>query len=152
MIGCTGKDEPARARRMKLRRRRLPRLIRVFELSGFFFVIIVIWLDEILDLPHVLFGAPATPINCVESIFETAFVALLAALVVSITSLLMYRIMGGILTICTFCKRIRADGRWISLDDYIPRHSNADLSHGICPECFERHCDELMDTEGSKKD
>ncbi len=131
-----------------MRRRHLPRLIRVFELSGFFFAIVVIWLDEILDLPHLLFGAPATPINWVESLFETAVVALLAAFVVSVTGLLLGRIMGGILTVCEFCNKIRAHGNWISINDYISSHSDADFSHGICPECLEKHYDELTDSNG----
>jgi hypothetical protein len=61
-------------------RRHLPKLIRFFELLGFFCVIVIMWLDEILDLPHVLFGAPATPINWVDSVFEKATVALLPRL------------------------------------------------------------------------
>ncbi len=127
-------------------RRHLPKLIRVFELSGFFLVIVVIWLDEIPDLPHLLFGAPATPVNWIESIFETAVVALLAVFVVSITGLLLGRILGGILTVCEFCKKIRADGRWIFIDDYVSSHSDADFSHGICPECLEKHYKELTDS------
>lgn len=44
----------------------------------------------------------------------------------------------GILPICSQCKKIRDDkGYWTQLEEYIGRHSNADFSHGICPECLE---------------
>lgn len=46
----------------------------------------------------------------------------------------------GILPICSYCKKIRtAEGRWEPVDVYIHRHSQADISHGICPECAKQH-------------
>lgn len=45
----------------------------------------------------------------------------------------------GLLPICASCKKIRDDnGYWKQVDDYIREHSNADFTHGICPECAER--------------
>jgi hypothetical protein len=46
----------------------------------------------------------------------------------------------GILPFCSFCKKIRDDrGYWEKVDIYIHKHSGADISHGICPECLEQH-------------
>lgn len=46
----------------------------------------------------------------------------------------------GLLAVCSYCKRIRnADGGWGSLERYIEQHSKAEFSHGVCPECYERH-------------
>ena len=44
---------------------------------------ILVWLDEILDLPHLLLGAPPTPINWREALGETALVATVGFLAVS---------------------------------------------------------------------
>jgi PAS domain S-box-containing protein len=42
----------------------------------------------------------------------------------------------GIIPICAACKKIRDDkGYWNQLESYIRDHSEADFSHGICPEC-----------------
>ena len=42
----------------------------------------------------------------------------------------------GILPICSFCKKIRnQDDSWESLETYISRRSDAEFSHGVCPEC-----------------
>jgi hypothetical protein len=42
----------------------------------------------------------------------------------------------GIIPICSNCKKIRDDrGYWNQLEIYISKHSDADLSHGICPDC-----------------
>jgi DNA-binding response OmpR family regulator len=46
----------------------------------------------------------------------------------------------GLLPICSYCKRIRNDaGRWDSLEGYIEARSTAQFSHGICPECYDKH-------------
>jgi len=44
--------------------------------------------------------------------------------------------LSGLLPICAACKKIRdQNGRWQPIEEYIHSHSEADFSHGICPEC-----------------
>ena len=46
--------------------------------------------------------------------------------------------LSGLLPICAKCKKIRDDkGYWNNLEKYIQTHSNAEFSHGMCPECSE---------------
>lgn len=46
----------------------------------------------------------------------------------------------GLLSVCSYCKRIRnADGGWGSLERYIEKRSKAEFSHGVCPDCYEKH-------------
>lgn len=43
----------------------------------------------------------------------------------------------GIIPICAHCKNIRDDkGSWNQLEQYITTHSEAQFSHGICPDCM----------------
>jgi hypothetical protein len=45
----------------------------------------------------------------------------------------------GLLPICASCKKIRNDeGYWEQIEVYIKDHSEADFSHGICPDCLEK--------------
>ncbi len=45
----------------------------------------------------------------------------------------------GILPICSSCKKIRDDtGYWNQIEYYISIHSDAEFSHGICPDCAEK--------------
>jgi hypothetical protein len=45
----------------------------------------------------------------------------------------------GLLPICTSCKKIRDDkGYWNQLEEYIHDNSDAEFSHGMCPECAVR--------------
>jgi hypothetical protein len=44
----------------------------------------------------------------------------------------------GIIPLCMFCKKIRdSEELWHNLERYISDHSDAEFSHGMCPECFE---------------
>ncbi|SCY37454.1 PAS domain-containing protein [Desulfoluna spongiiphila] len=46
------------------------------------------------------------------------------------------RTLKGILPICSACKKIRDEqGEWHPLETYISHNSEADFTHGICPEC-----------------
>lgn len=43
----------------------------------------------------------------------------------------------GLLPMCSYCKKIRVDDKyWQQLEGYLSDHSDAEFSHGICPECF----------------
>ncbi|MBI5524330.1 MAG: phosphate/phosphite/phosphonate ABC transporter substrate-binding protein [Desulfarculus sp.] len=47
--------------------------------------------------------------------------------------------LSGLLPICAGCKRIRDDqGQWQRLEKYLEQKSEAQFSHGICPECAAR--------------
>ena len=47
--------------------------------------------------------------------------------------------LSGLLPICASCKRIRNDdGQWQQMELYIREHSEAEFSHGLCPECAEQ--------------
>jgi hypothetical protein len=45
--------------------------------------------------------------------------------------------LSGLLPICANCKKIRDDrGYWNRIESYISHHTNADFTHGICPDCM----------------
>ncbi len=47
--------------------------------------------------------------------------------------------LSGLLPICASCKKIRDDkGYWNQIESYISEHSEAEFSHGICPECAKK--------------
>lgn len=48
-------------------------------------------------------------------------------------------VLGGLLPICASCKKIRDDkGYWNQIEIYIRDHSEAEFSHGICPDCAKK--------------
>jgi len=46
----------------------------------------------------------------------------------------------GLLPICSYCKGVRNDqGYWEQIDRYVQSHSEAQFTHGICPDCLTKH-------------
>jgi rubrerythrin len=60
--------------------------------------------------------------------------------------------LSGLLPICANCKKIRDEqGAWHQLESYISEHTEADFTHGVCPECTEILYPELS-ARGSQMD
>jgi len=48
------------------------------------------------------------------------------------------KVLRGLLPICAWCKKIRDDaGYWSRIEAYVSRHTEAEFTHSICPECEE---------------
>lgn len=119
-----------------------------YEIIGWLFVILLIWLDEFLDIPHYLFGANSTPINWIECIFESFIISLIWIIIVCFTNNLLNKLrhLEGFLPICASCKKIRDDnGNWNQMESYIRDHSEAEFSHSICPECTKKFYPEFSE-------
>ncbi|SHE45356.1 Response regulator receiver domain-containing protein [Desulfacinum infernum DSM 9756] len=50
------------------------------------------------------------------------------------------RTLRGILPICSYCKKIRNDeGYWDQVESYVTKHTHAEFTHSICPDCLQRY-------------
>lgn len=113
----------------------------IYEIVAFVSLIVFIWLDEIIDLPHLLWRAQPTPLNWQEAAFETIFILVLSASIIAFTNKILHRLkyLEGIISICASCKKIRdEEGYWNQVETYIADHSEAQFSHGICEECADK--------------
>jgi hypothetical protein len=62
------------------------------------------------------------------------------------------RVLSGLLPICASCKKIRDDkGYWSQVETYIERHSDAQFTHGICPDCAQRMYPQLFERTSGEK-
>jgi len=58
----------------------------------------------------------------------------------------------GILPICCHCKKIRDDqGYWQQVESYVGEHSQAEFSHGICPDCVEKYYSQFHTEKNDNK-
>ncbi len=56
------------------------------------------------------------------------------------------RTLSGLLPICACCKKIRDDrGYWSHVEQYLTKHTRAEFSHGLCPDCLHRLYPEYTD-------
>lgn len=112
-----------------------------YEIVGFAVMVLIIWLNELIDIPYLFLGAANTKVNWKESLFETACLLVLGGLVIHHTYRLFKRMkhLEGILPVCAACKKIRDEnGNWHPIEAFISDKSDARFSHGICPECAEK--------------
>lgn len=117
-----------------------------YESTAILFIIALSWFDEILDIPYVLLGGPATPINWRESFFESIVIALVGAAIIRHTYTLLTRVsyLESILPVCASCKKIRVDPEfWQGIEQFVEERSKTEFTHGICPECIEKYYPEL---------
>jgi PAS domain S-box-containing protein len=50
------------------------------------------------------------------------------------------KVLRGLLPICSHCKKIRDDqGQWHMVEAYVQERTDVDFSHGICPDCLNKH-------------
>ncbi|MBK8478830.1 MAG: hypothetical protein IPL39_21860 [Opitutaceae bacterium] len=50
------------------------------------------------------------------------------------------KILRGLLPVCMYCKKIRDERQqWQPIEYYVRDHSEANFSHGMCPECARKH-------------
>jgi hypothetical protein len=117
-----------------------------YEAMAISFVIALSWLDEILDIPYLVLGGPATPINWRESVFESLIIAAVGALIIRHTYRLLLRIgyLESILPVCASCKKIRMDPEfWGAIKTFVQERAKTEFTHGICPDCIEKYYPEL---------
>jgi hypothetical protein len=115
--------------------------IAILEIAGFLALLALTWVNLDLVLPILSSRLPAFQSDLVASLIQTALVLFLAAFILyaQFSSMRRIKLLEGLLPVCAFCKRIRADGRWTPIEEYIRDHSEAEFSHGFCPDCGRKH-------------
>ncbi len=59
------------------------------------------------------------------------------------------KLLSGMLPICSSCKKIRNDhGTWVQIEQYIGTHSEAEFTHGLCPECAKKLYPDILPSDG----
>ena len=120
--------------------------LRVLTISQITVVLLFLFLtlgNEIVDIPHYVFGdAPTSyPQRFGEMGIELSIFTTVMVIQVGLFKKLYKRIrlLEGFLPICANCKKIRnLENQWEQIERYIARHSLAEFSHGICPDCAQK--------------
>ncbi len=140
-----------------MQRAKTIRSILLLEAAAFLLVAAAIWLDELFDLPNLLYGTMPMRINFYEATSESLAVIALGAVIVLLTRRYLKRIaaLEELLPICMFCKKIRkpdADPErqesWEAVEHYVHQRTGTQFSHGFCPECGMKHYGEVLREKG----
>lgn len=93
----------------------------------------VIFLTAKTESEDIVKGFEAGGVDYVTKPFKSA------ELLARVKTHLEMKILRGLIPICANCKNIRDDkGIWKKIEEYIESHSEALLSHSVCPDCSEK--------------
>lgn len=124
--------------------RRLFELVAVWQFVCFAALIAFVWAAEVLDIKHLVYDEPAAPVDWLRASLITAAILAVAAVTVGQTYLQEKRILRGLIIVCSYCHKVRADqDAWQQMEAYISDKTKAQFSHGICPHCFEQQSAEI---------
>lgn len=123
-----------------MNRRDLSRRMLILEAAGFLAIVAIIWMDEIFDLPRLLFGAPRTPVRPIEGFIESFLTIAVAVVIMAITYRAFRRIeyLESLIVMCAWCRRVRSSGEWLMVEEFLERQHQSKTTHGICDSCADR--------------
>jgi hypothetical protein len=116
------------------------RLITISQLSILLLLLCLTLGNEIIDIPHYVFHDAPTLYSqrTGEIIIELSifFIVMVFEAVLLKNLYKRIRLLEGFIPICANCKKIKnTEDQWEQIEQYISKHSLAQFSHGICPDC-----------------
>lgn len=108
-------------------------------------------INELVDIPHYLLGdAPTLFQQRLGELYIELFVFAIILIMEILIIIYFYnriKILEGFIPICANCKKIRAQNKWEQIESYIAKHSLAQFTHSICPDCNLKIYPELYDSK-----
>lgn len=115
-------------------------LVRValWQFLAFLILILLIWVDHTMDLSGLWFSHPEDKSNVFTPWVLSVAVVITAIIVVGHTYEQEKRIIRGMLTVCSYCHKVRvSQDVWEQMDQFVTDHSLALITHGMCPDCYD---------------
>lgn len=135
-------DEP----RPEPARRPVLAYIALWQFLSFSILLCLVWVNELLDLPALIYNAPSSPPDLIRACTLSAAVILCAVIAVGNTYTQQRHILKGLLVLCASCRKVRTSREvWEEMDSYIEEHSRAKLRIDTCPTCYEITAREVTD-------
>ena len=130
--------------------------IAAWQSAAFLMLFLLIWVNEVIDIAALVYGAPPSPPDLTRACVSSAGVLLAAIVAIGHTYVQQQSLIIGILTICSYCHKVRiSEEDWERVEEFVGKRTAANFSHGICPACFERakaELDEDLDSVEAAKD
>lgn len=115
----------------------------------FVILICLVWANEILDLPHLIYGASPQPPDVLGACILTAAVILVGFINLAYSYVQHKRVLVGLFKVCSYCGKVEVDKeQWQKLDLFVAGRTSAQFTHGVCPECYQKLMAEQTAGEG----
>ena len=113
-------------------------IIAAWQFAAFIVLFLLIWINEIFDLSALVYGGEPHKADFFSASLLSAFVIIMAVVIVGQTYMKQKQIISGMLTVCMKCHKVRIDDEvWQRIESYLADRNPVEFSHGYCPDCFE---------------
>ena len=111
--------------------------VAFWQAASFVMLLAFIWVNEALDLVHLIYDQPPTPIDWFGACILSAAVVLVGFVTVAHTYLRQCRALDSFLVVCAHCRKVRVgESAWTDLEAFVHGRTKTRFSHGICPACY----------------
>lgn len=122
--------------------------VAVWQWAAFMILLLLVWVNELLNIPSLLFDTPKRPPDIIRGCIASAGVLVTGIITVGNTYIQQRRIVKGMLAVCAYCRRIRIDEAvWKGLESFLSDYSRIALTHSVCPECYEKEMNSVISAE-----
>lgn len=106
------------------------------ECVGFLLIVALSWVNEIAQLPRLLFGGSVQS-NWRESALESVVILVVWLSVFTATRRVLKRFyyLEERLKMCAWCRRLETGGEWVGVEKHLQKELSATTSNGTCSNC-----------------
>ncbi|MDP2991712.1 MAG: hypothetical protein Q8O57_14210 [Kiritimatiellota bacterium] len=113
--------------------------IGFWQFLTFIMLILIVWVNEVKDMPALLFNTDPQDINIFRGCLLTAAVLVAAIVAIGNTYLQQKRVLNSMISVCSSCNKVRINQhQWKQMEEYISDNSLLTFTHGLCPDCMEK--------------
>jgi hypothetical protein len=116
-----------------------------YQSFGFLAIITLCWLNSLLGLPSLIFEERIGPADFTSPVLQMLLILAVWLLVSASTRRTLERLrqLEQFLRVCAWCHRIDCKNEWVPMEKLLEEGLDAKASHGICPDCLEKHAESL---------
>jgi len=113
--------------------------IGFWQFLTFIMLILLVWVNEVRDMPALLFDTTPQDVNIFRGCLLTAAVLVAAIVAIGNTYLQQKRVLNSMISVCSSCNKVRVNqNHWKQMEEYISENSLLTFTHGLCPDCMEK--------------
>ena len=113
--------------------------IGFWQFLTFIMLILVVWVNEVRDMPALLFNTDPQDINIFRGCVLTSAVLVAAIVAIGNTYIQQKRVLNSLISVCSNCNKVRVNqNQWKQMEEYISDNSLLTFTHGLCPDCMEK--------------
>lgn len=114
--------------------------IEAYQNIGFLAIIVLCFLDDLLQLPVLIFSDHPFAFVFRRSTLDMLLVLAVWFVVSRSTRRILARVqyLERFMRVCAWCRRIYFKGEWMPLEEFMRQSFDTPTTHGICKDCLAR--------------